>query len=354
LCGSNKTVKNGSQGHSHKYICRKCEHSFSVYHGRNPTNLWIEHIDGVGFRRLGDEKTLSGSQTYARVIVEMTQLPDNTKLTKELCDENLWSGILILDGKYVAVKDFERKIPFLFGIDYLSHDLPHGQVYLAEDEMNFSLYFQVIKDLGYNLRIVVVDDRDGIKQALHKVFPYTRVQLCHNHYLENIRKLLHVKTETTYHHFFNSLKLHVFEAKTDQDVTAGIKHVRNNKAGKNIMLWNILDEIERRRSDLFAYFHFPDCPNNTNLIELYNSHLNGRLKTIKGFQSLKSAKRWLNAWMIRRRTKKFNDCDTKFKHLNKHCSLEFTIKKQAHWPIILTKLGLKKVKAYEKIDENIH
>ena len=299
---------------------------------------------------MGDENQLSGKQTYERVIKEISQLPDNYKLTKELCDENLLGGILILDGKYVAVKDHERKIPFLFGIDYLSHDLPHGQLCLAEDEMNFSLYFQAIKNLGYKLKIVVVDDRDGIKQALNKVFPYARVQLCHNHYLDNIRKILRVRTETTYQHFFNSLKLHVFEAKTDEEVTAGIKHVRDNRAGKNILLWNILDEIEKRRNDLFAYFHFPDCPNNTNLIELYNSHLNGRLKTIKGFQSLKSAQRWLNAWMIRRRTKKFNDCDTKFKHLNKHCSLEFTIKKQAQWPDILAKLGIKPVKYFQKSD----
>jgi ribosome modulation factor len=308
----------------------------------------------VGFRRLGDENQLSGKQTYTRVIKEISQLLDNTELTKQLCNENSWSGILILDGKYVAIKDFERKIPFLFGIDYMSHDLPHGQLCLAEDEMSFSLYFQAIKDLGYKLHIVVVDDRDGIKQALNKVFPYARVQLCHNHYLDNIRKILRVRTETTYQHFFNSLKLHVFKATNDEEVTAGLKHVREKHAGKNMMLWNILDEIERRRYDLFAYFHFENCPNNTNLIELYNSHLNGRLKTIKGFQSLKSAQRWLNAWMIRRRTKKFNDCDAKFKHLNKHCSLEFTIKKQAHWPIILTKLGIKKIKPYEKTNENIH
>ncbi len=302
----------------------------------------------MGFRRLGDENQLSGKQTYERVIKEITKLPDNTKLTKDLCDENLWCGILILDGKYVAVKGFERKIPFLFGMDYLSHDIPHGQLCLAEDEMNFSLYFQAIKDLGYKLRIVVVDDRDGIKQALRKVFPYARIQLCHNHYLDNIRRLLKVRTETIYQHFFNSLKSHVFEAKSDNEVTEGLKHVRDNHAGKNMMLWDILDDIERRRNDLFAYFHFQDCPNNTNLIELYNSHLNGRLKTIKGFQSLASAKRWLNAWTIRRRTKTLTDCDTKFKHLNKHCSLEFTIKKQAQWPDILTKLGIKRIKFFQK------
>ena len=316
--------------------------------------LWIEHIDGVGLRRLGDEHALSGSQAYARVIVEMDQLPKNDWLTNTVCDLSRCAGVLILDGKYVAVKGFDRKIPFLFGIDYLTHDIIHGQLFLAEDEASFSRYFQQLKDLGYNLRIVVADDRAGLKQALHKVFPYARLQLCHNHYLENIRKLLKVRTEPRYQHFFNSLKMHVFtEAKTDEEITKWLRHVQEQHAGSNLLLNNVLADIANRRNNLFAYKHFEDCPNNTNLIELYNSHLNGRLKTIKGFQSLTSAQRWLNTWMIRRRTKTLTDCGQKFKHLNRHCSLEFTIKKQAQWPDILTNLGINAITFSEKGD-SIH
>ena len=315
--------------------------------------LWLEHVDGVGFRRLGDENSLSGSQTYARVIIELNQLPGNDFLTKELCDPCRFSGTLILDGKYVAVneKRFDQKIPFIYGIDYATHDIPYGDLYLAEDEMAFSDFFTKLKNLGYHLHIVVADDRAGLKQALRKVFPYARLQLCQNHYLENIRILLKVRSEETHQHFFNSLKLHVFTPYlNDEEITAGLKHVKEKHAGANFLLNNILADIENRRNDLFAYRHFDNCPNNTNLIELYNSHLNGRLKTIKGFQDFKSAGRWLNAWLIRRRTKALTDCETKFKHLNKHCSLEFTIKKQAHWPDILETLGIHKIYFFEKSD----
>lgn len=123
-CGSNQTVKNGAQGSSHRYLCRKCKRSFSIYHGSDPGLLWIEHIDGVPFRKLDDENQLSGKQTYSRVIAELKQLPDNTKLSKELCDPKRFCGILIIDGKYVAVKGFNAKIPFVYGIDYLTHDIP--------------------------------------------------------------------------------------------------------------------------------------------------------------------------------------------------------------------------------------
>jgi hypothetical protein len=303
----------------------------------------------VGFRRLGDENSLSGKQTYTRVIYELDQLPKNDWLTKELCDLARCHGILILDGKYIAVKGYARKIPFVFGIDYLTHDIPYGELFPVEDEMAFSQYFQKLKDLGYNLKIVVADEREGIKQALNKVFPYARLQICQVHFLQNIRTLLKVRTIDTYEHFFNSLKLHVFTPYlTDEEITKGLEHVKEKHAGQSWLLNNILADIELKRNELFAYRHFEHCPNNTNLIELYNSHLNGRLKTIKGFQSLISAKRWLNAWLIRRRTKTLTDCDKKFKHLNKHSSLEFTIKKQAIWPDILTNLGLNKINFSEK------
>lgn len=298
---------------------------------------------------MGNENNLSGAQAYTRVIKELSSLPSNTQLTKTICDPKRFSGILILDGKYVAVKGFSRKIPFIYGIDYLTHDIPLGELYVTEDAISFVQFFHKLSVLGYNLTIVVADDRLGLKQALNKVFPLARLQLCHNHYLENIRKLLKVRTQPTYQHFFNSLRLHVFlKGCTETIINQGLGHVMAQSAGQNELLVNILGDIKNRQTDLFSYLTVKDCPNNTNLIELYNSHLNGRLKTIKGFQSFASASAWLNAYVIRRRTKPLTDCEAKFKHLNKHASLELTIKKQARWPDILKKLGIVKIKPWSQ------
>jgi len=303
----------------------------------------------VPFRKLGDEQGLSGKQVFLRVGREINSLPENFKLTKDLCDPRRFCHILIMDGKYIAVKGFNQKIPFVYGIDYLSHDIPYGDLYPAEDEMAFSRFFQKLYDLGLDIRIVVADDRAGLKQALHKVFPYAKLQLCHNHYLENLRSRLKVRIIQTYQDFFNSLRQRVFLKGTDeQKIAKGLKYVMDQHAGRSRLLQNILFEIRDRQDDLFNYLKFPNCPNNTNLIELYNSHLNGRLKTIKGFQSFESARGWLNAYLIRRRTKALTDCQEKFKHLNKHSSLEFTIKKQAPWPEQLTNLGINKINFYEK------
>jgi transposase-like protein len=310
------------------------------------------HVDGIPFRKLGDQLKLSGKQIFLKVRAAISLLLWNWQITLDLCDPKRFSGILIIDGKYVAVKDFKDKIPFIYAIDYLTHDIIHGDLFPAEDEMAFSQLFQKLYDFGYDIKIVVADDRAGIKQALNKVFPYAKLQLCHVHFLEKFRTELRVKTEERYRHFFNSLRLHVFTEGTDEEkIDAGLEHVLRNHAGHSPKLQDIIWEVKRRQEVLFNYLKVPGCPNNTNLIELYNSHLNGRLKTIKGFQSFESAKRWLNAWTIRRRTKTFTDCGKKFKRLNKHCSLEFTIKKQAQWPEQLTKLGINKVNFYENFPE---
>ena len=160
-----------------------------------------------------------------------------------------------------------------------------------------------------------------------------------------------MRTEERYQHFFNSLRLHVFLEGTDeQKISQGLNYVFHEHAMEKRLLQNIVMTIKAREEDLFNYLRVKDCPNNTNLIELYNSHLNGRLKTIKGFQDIKSARSWLNAYLIRRRTKPFTDCEGKFKHLNNHASLELTIKKQAPWPDTLKNLGINEIKFFQKSD----
>jgi transposase-like protein len=280
---------------------------------------------------------------------ELSLFPDNTWLTKEVSDSARWSRIFVVDGKFVKVKGFKQKIPLIWGLDYLSHDIPAAILSPTESEAAFSQLFAKLKTIGYTPRVAVCDDRAPLKTALLKVFPYAKLQLCHTHYLENIRQLLHIRTNDTHSHFFNSLKLHVFtEPKTKTDVYAALKQVQDKHAQTDDLRKAILLEIHRRIDDLFTYLDIPDCPNNTNLIELYNSHLNGRLKTIKGFSSAQSAGAWLNAYIIRRRTKELTDCEQKFKYLNGHASIELSIKKQALWPDVLTNLGINKPKFFEK------
>lgn len=320
-----------------RFLCKSCKGSFFVDHRRKEEVFWISHIDGVPFRKLGDERGISGKQAYTRVFAELSRLPDNTALTLEYCTYT--SGILIIDGKYVKVKGYKQKIPFIYGIDYETHDILFGILAFSEDKEAFLKCFRILKQLNYPLRIVVADDRSTLPLALKQVYPDIPLQLCQNHYIENIRILLHIRSEETHQHFFNSLKKHVFdEYENDTKLDVALQHVLTKRCENNMLRQTIVMEISRRRKELFAYKTIPNCPNNTNLIELFNSHFNARLKSLKGFKTFLHAELWLNGLLLRRRTKPFTDCSKKFKHLNGKCSLELSIKKQAPWPEIL---GLK-------------
>jgi transposase-like protein len=283
---------------------------------------------------------LSHAQAYERVQVEMKSLPLNAEISKQYCEASRWSGILNLDGKYVKILSIKspnkKSIPFLYGIDFLSHDILHGVLVPAENEEAFLQFFTILKDMKYPLKAVVCDNVSALKPALFKVFPEVKIQLCHTHYFENMRKALHTRTDPVYRHFFNSCRKHIFRlAKNHEERVIGFAHVYHTHAKGNILLETILTDIEEHEEELFLYQTIENCPSTNNMIESSNSHLNGRLKTIKGFQTFHSARVFLNAWMLRRRTKPFTDCGHPFKDLNGTCSLQGMLKDKSSWPEIL-------------------
>jgi hypothetical protein len=333
-CGSKKTYNKGIRNNKTRYWCTYCLRYFSVSHKQKPPLLWISYIDGVPLRKLGDEINLSPSRTYEKVFEELVKLPDNTWVSQQYC--NRYSGILILDGKYIKVKGYPQKIPFIYGIDYLTHDIPVGILAPSENDESFKKYFRLLKTCGYPLQVVVGDDRVSLNRALFHYYPNAKTQLCHNHYVENIRQTLHVRTDSKYHHFFNSLYKHLFHYKhRDKYLSTAFHHLLKNRSNNDLLLQTILMDIYRKRYQLFAYPKFPHCPKDSNLVELYNSHLQARLKSIKGFKSFQHAETWKNAYLLRRRTKPLTDCDTKFRKLNGKCSFELSLRKGIDWPEIL-------------------
>lgn len=89
---------------------------------------------------------------------------------------------------------------------------------------------------------------------------------------------------------------------------------------------NWVEDLMIRRKELTNYHQFEGAPNTTNLIESYNSQLEQRTKAIKGFQSFKHARDWLNGFVLRRRFSKFTDCTKPFAHLNGKSPIENTKK----------------------------
>jgi transposase-like protein len=281
-------------------------------------------MDGTPIRKLANELEMSKSKLSVILGEEMNNLIENSYLSKEYTIKKVYEGILILDGKYVKVKGFDKKIPFIYAVDYYTHDIVCGVLFNSESTESFKKLFRILKEIDYPLRYIVCDNvLRSLIPALYYHYPEgVKVQLCLNHYVENIRNLLRVRTEDTNKAFFKDVYDFLYLKKK-----VNTYHEYRNllfKYEKDDICKNILLDMYGDLDFLFTYELDKRIPNNTNLIELFNSHLNARLTITKGFNSFLTAERFLNAWMIRRRTLPFTDCSAKFSYLNNKTSLYFT------------------------------
>lgn len=182
------------------------------------------------------------------------------------------------------------------------------------------------------MKIVICDDNENIKMAARYIFPNVLIQTCQNHFLENIRRDLRVRTEEKYRDFVFDLKTELFSRKlTKIDFQQRALKLVKKYTGNQIEI-SYLIKIEKNFDELTVATLIPGAPKDTNLIELYNSHLQARLKSIKGFKAFQSAEKWINAYILRRRFRPFRDCSRKFRYLNGKSSISQSCRKNAVLP----------------------
>lgn len=234
----------------------------------------------------------------------------------------------MVDGKFTHVKGYPDKIPVIYGIDYLTHDIVHFVVSRGENYQTSLSFFQSIKLLGYPLHALVCDDNQNFQMACQRTYPTSVIQICHNHYKESIRRQLMVRSDPTYQPFMFEIE-QLFSAKRSINEFFFLARKILVKFGADPKCQGILRDIDRRKDVLLAYTTEKSIPRTNNLIECFNSHLEGRLKSIKGFESIDHARLWFNAYFIRRRLKPFTDCGGQFWKLNGQASLQVTIGNEA-------------------------
>lgn len=316
-----------------RYSCRDCGKWFSIdFRSKKNESVIEDHIDGKPIRKIADKNQLSKSTIERKYHEQLKNLPHNNEITKRHCDR--FCGILIVDGKFVKVRGFEKKIPLLWGIDYLTHDIPVFELSPSESYESWLKYFGYLKSIKYTLQIVVCDDNENIKLAARYIFPNVIIQTCQNHFLENIRRDLQVRTEEKYRAFVDDLKYWLFSQKFHRADFERRAFKVFEKYKSDPIAVSYLMRVQQYTPELTASSLVQHAPRTTNLMELYNSHLEARLKSIKGFKSFLSAKKWLNAYILRRRFRKFRSCCKKFRYLNGKTSISQTMRKTAVLPLL--------------------
>lgn len=238
-----------------------------------------------------------------------------------------YSGVLLVDGKYLHVKGYPDKIPCIYGLDYLTHDIVHFVLSRGENYQSSVSFFRSLRLLGYPLHALVCDDNQNFQLACQRTYPKAVIQICHNHYKESIRRSLMVRSDPTYRLFMLEIN-QLFSTKRSVEEFFFLARRILLKHGYDPRCQGVLLDLEKRKGVLLAYTNEKSIPRTTNLIECFNSHLEGRLKSLKGFESLGHARLWLNAYFLRRRFKPFTDCTGHFQKLNGSCSLQLALQNE--------------------------
>ena len=275
-------------------------------------------MEGYSFRSIAQKYNISVGNAYSKCFEALEELPHCADITRKYCSK--FCGTLVVDGKFVRVKGYDRKIPFVYGIDYLTHDIPTYIFSVSENLLSLKKFFQSLRLLNYPLQYLVSDDNLNIPEACSVVYPKMKWQLCTNHFKENIRRTLDVRKNILYQPFMGEIENLFSIKRSEDDFNRVCKNILNRNISDNLSVATLLD-IERRKYNLMG---FQGVPTTSNLIESFNSQFQAKFRQIKMFESFSHANLWINAYLIKRRYRIFTDCTGKFKHLNGQRSIDFS------------------------------
>lgn len=264
---------------------------------------------------------------------ELKKLPDNNQFTLKYC--NQFSTTFVFDGKYFNVASEKTDWVLLWGVDYFRHDIPIMQVAPSESYHTWSKFFWYFRLINHFPGLLVCDDNINLKMAARRQFPQVKIQTCFNHFKENIRRDLKVRSDNTYQIFMRGVE-EVFERKlSDEEMNIKLQLLFQDWQHDPVTQ-SILINIEKYRSELTAYRGIPKSPVTTNIIEGLNSHLEARLQALRSFQDIAYAKLWLNGYVLKRRFSKFTDCRGKFRNLNGKTGVFMTKNPKLDIPALFT------------------
>lgn len=266
---------------------------------------------------------------------ELKRLPNNNQFTFNYC--NRFSHIFVFDGKYFNVATDKYDWVLLWGFDYFRHDIPVFTLAPSENYQSWAKYFSYFRVLNHHPQLLVCDDNVNLKMAARNRFPAVKIQTCYNHFKENIRRELHIRSDKTqqYRNFMDRIESILNSSNKLSDGTFNHWMFCLYRDYKNDpVCLSTLTNIEKHKEELLAYRNIPQAPLTSNLIEGFNGHLEARLQKLRSFQTVAYAKLWFNGYILKRRYTKFRDCGVKFRFLNGKRGVDQTKKEQVILPLL--------------------
>lgn len=329
---TDSVVRYGRRKKVLRYFCKRCTKHFSINPCFPDTKaILADHLDGLSCRDLARKHCVSPMKAWRICKEGLAKLPNNNQFTFNYCSQ--FSNTFAFDGKYFNVAGSEYDWVLLWGIDYFRHDIPIALVVPSESYHTWSKFFFYFRIINHHPQLLVCDDNQNLKLAARKHFPSVRIQTCLNHFKENIRRDLKVRSEETYKPFMTRLEAVLTEKLSDDAMNRALFSIYKGWQTDPVAQ-SVLTHIERYRHELTGYRGIPGAPVTTNIIEGFNSHLETRLQKLCSFQSVSHAKLWMNGYILKRRFTVYTDCRGKFRSLNGKSGVQLTKKPEIDLPVL--------------------
>lgn len=311
-----------------RLFCNRCTKSFSVNpHFLDKKAILYDHLEGLSFRSLGVKYGISHMKAWRMCEERLKELPNNNQFTFNYC--NRFSQVFLFDGKYFPIASEKHDWVLLWGIDYFHHDIPIAIIAPSENYQSWAKYFSYFRIISHHPQLLVCDDNINLKMAARSKFPQVKIQTCYNHFKENIRRDLHIRSDKTnqYRDFMRRIELILSSSQklSDETLNHWLWTLYRDYCQDPLCL-SILTNTEKYKRELLAYRGIPQAPVTTNIIEGLNGHLEGRLQKLRSFQTVEHARLWMNGYVLKRRLTKFTDCRGKFRFLRGKTGVSMTQK----------------------------
>jgi transposase-like protein len=311
-CQSLETKRNGTRkllnGSVQRFSCLKCHTSFSLRINKNKTigfrrkvNITRTHLEGgTSIRTIARHEGMSKTSVTKAIHEVTAQCVTAAWIAINLKPQ--WSGFLGIDGKMIRVWDWAakyfrytkeqkrllHKMSLIACVDLGTLDIPMHHLGEEETSIDLKMCLEQLKELGYPLKGYVTDGNDDIKKIVEMVFGQVPHQLCVVHFLRNLRAKMGagIITEEQY----LDARFHILR-------------------GKRPTLLKVPD-------DLYTYQKVKGLPRTNQIAENFFRFVASRMKTLNIFRSWKTATDYLNAFILYRRFKKFEDCKGRNKSFN--------------------------------------
>ena len=307
-----------------RYYCKACHKYFSIKtFNTYEKQMLSDHLDGLSFRTLARKYRISTMTAWRICQDQLNKLPDNNQFTFNYC--NRFSNTFVFDGKYFNIANRKYDWVLLWGVDYFRHDIPIFLLAPSENYQAWSKFFFYFRIIKHYPELIVCDDNTNLKLAARKHFPAVRIQTCFNHFKENIRRSLKVRSDDTYKLFMKRIEAVLTDKLNDAVMHKRLAALYRDYEHDMVAL-SVLLNIKRYYTELTAYRGIPRSPITNNIVEGLNSHLERRLQALCSFQTVSYARLWLNGYVLKRRFTTYTDCRGKFKHLNGKTGVSHTKK----------------------------